>query len=283
MRCVPAAERRRTGRRRYTGADAIQAAFRGATEVPLDVMRACQAGLVNAIDGRARRAIRAAGSDVAVAIELLTAATRAAALNVRVNLTSIRETGYVDGVRAEVERLEGSAAVLAADGTRHSFSRLTERQNRDVDREIPPALIARKQFEVSDVSTVDVDSTVTASHCQMVRLNAGHQASLPARGSACEVRRASRVPKTAPAAESSPGTDSASSTAEPTRYTAFRISTTTISLISVFIAASLEADLKVRPTCGSQATCGSPDLVKGGPSGPPFTGSDAGAVPNACA
>ena len=94
--------------------DAIEAAFRGAAEVPLDVMRACQAGLVNAIEV-AKAGNPAAGSDVAVAIELLTAATRAAALNVRVNLTSIRETGYVDGVRAEVERLEGSAAVLAAD------------------------------------------------------------------------------------------------------------------------------------------------------------------------
>lgn len=93
---------------------AIEAALRGAAEVPLDVMRACQAGLVNAIDV-AKCGNPAAGSDVAVAVELLTAATRSAALNVRVNLKSIREVGYADGARAEVERLEASAAELASD------------------------------------------------------------------------------------------------------------------------------------------------------------------------
>jgi formiminotetrahydrofolate cyclodeaminase len=93
---------------------AIEAALRGAAEVPLDVMRACQAGLVSAIDV-ATSGNPAAGSDVAVAIELLMAATRSASLNVRENLKSIREVGYVDGVGAEVERLEASAAELAKD------------------------------------------------------------------------------------------------------------------------------------------------------------------------
>ncbi len=93
---------------------AIEAALRGAAEVPLDVMRACQAGLVSAIDV-AKSGNPAAGSDVAVAVELLMAATRSAALNVRENLKSIREVGYVDGVGAEVERLEASAVELAKD------------------------------------------------------------------------------------------------------------------------------------------------------------------------
>jgi formiminotetrahydrofolate cyclodeaminase len=97
-----------------TRRDAIEAALRGAAEVPLDVMRACQAGLVNAIEV-AKSGNPAAASDVAVAVELLTAAARSAALNVRVNLKSIREVGYVDGVRAEAERLEISAAELASD------------------------------------------------------------------------------------------------------------------------------------------------------------------------
>jgi methenyltetrahydrofolate cyclohydrolase len=97
-----------------TRRDAIEAALRGAAEVPLDVMRACQAGLVNAIDV-AKRGNPAAASDVAVGVELLTAAARSAALNVRVNLKSIREVGYVDGVRAEAERLEISTAELASD------------------------------------------------------------------------------------------------------------------------------------------------------------------------
>ena len=97
-----------------TRRDAIEAALRSAAEVPLDVMRACQAGLVKAIDV-AKSGNPAAASDVAVAVELLTAAARSAALNVRVNLKSIREVGYVDGVRAEAERLEISAAELASD------------------------------------------------------------------------------------------------------------------------------------------------------------------------
>ena len=97
-----------------TRRDAIEAALRSAAEVPLDVMRACQAGLVKAIDV-ARSGNPAAASDVAVAVELLTAAARSAALNVRVNLKSIREVGYVDGVRAEAERLEISAAELVSD------------------------------------------------------------------------------------------------------------------------------------------------------------------------
>ena len=92
--------------------DAIEAALRGAAEVPLEVMRACQAGLVNA-NAVARAGNPSAASDVGVAIELLLAASRAAALNVRVNLKSIREVGYVDGVRAETERLEAAVTELA--------------------------------------------------------------------------------------------------------------------------------------------------------------------------
>ena len=94
--------------------DGIEAALRGAAEVPLDVMRAAQAGLIGAIDV-ARCGNPAAGSDVAVAVELLTAAARSAALNVRVNQKSIREVGYVEGAGAEADRLEASAAKLATE------------------------------------------------------------------------------------------------------------------------------------------------------------------------
>jgi formiminotetrahydrofolate cyclodeaminase len=97
-----------------TRRDGIEAALRGAAEVPLDVMRAAQAGLISAIDV-ARCGNPAAGSDVAVAVELLTAAARSAALNVRVNLKSIREVGYVEGAGAEAARLEASAAELATE------------------------------------------------------------------------------------------------------------------------------------------------------------------------
>jgi formiminotetrahydrofolate cyclodeaminase len=82
--------------------------------VPLDVMRACQAGLTAAIDV-ARHGNPSASSDVGVALELLSAGLRGAALNVHANLGSIDEPGWVDGVRSEVEKLEAAAPLLAAD------------------------------------------------------------------------------------------------------------------------------------------------------------------------
>jgi formiminotetrahydrofolate cyclodeaminase len=93
---------------------AVQSALRGAAEVPLDVMRACQAGLTVAVDV-ARHGNPSAKSDVGVALALLMAALRAAALNVTVNLESIDEAGWVDGVRSEVERLEAGATLLVSD------------------------------------------------------------------------------------------------------------------------------------------------------------------------
>jgi formiminotetrahydrofolate cyclodeaminase len=93
---------------------AVQSALRGAAEVPVDVMRACQAGFTAAIDV-ARHGNPFASSDIGVGLELLGAALRGAALNVRVNLGSIDEQGWVEGVRSEVERLEAAAPVLAAD------------------------------------------------------------------------------------------------------------------------------------------------------------------------
>ena len=93
---------------------AVQGALRGAAEVPLDVMRACQAGLTAALDV-ARHGNPSAASDVGVALELLAAGLRGAALNVRANLASIDDAGWVDGMRSEVERLEAAAPLLAAD------------------------------------------------------------------------------------------------------------------------------------------------------------------------
>jgi methenyltetrahydrofolate cyclohydrolase len=91
---------------------AIEAALRGAAEVPLEVMRSCRAGLGAAVDA-ARSGNPSASSDVGVAVELLGAALRSAALNVRVNLSSLSETGYVDAVADETGRLEAAAVDLA--------------------------------------------------------------------------------------------------------------------------------------------------------------------------
>jgi methenyltetrahydrofolate cyclohydrolase len=93
---------------------AVQSALRGAAEVPLDVMRACQAGLTAAVDV-ARHGNPSAASDLGVALELLVAGLRGAALNVRANLDAIHEVGWADGARSEVERLEAAAPLLVAD------------------------------------------------------------------------------------------------------------------------------------------------------------------------
>jgi formiminotetrahydrofolate cyclodeaminase len=88
---------------------AIQDAMRGATEVPLDVMRAAHAAAREAIPV-ASNGNPSASSDVTVALELLDAAFRGAAANVQINVGSLKDAGYVAGVRGEIERLEGSMA-----------------------------------------------------------------------------------------------------------------------------------------------------------------------------
>jgi len=88
---------------------AIQEALHGATEVPLDVMRATHAAAREAAQVAAH-GNPSASSDVTVSLELLDAAFRGAAANVRINVASLKDAGYVDGVRGEVERLEASMA-----------------------------------------------------------------------------------------------------------------------------------------------------------------------------
>ena len=99
---------------------AIEAALRGAAEVPLEVMRACRAGLTAAVDV-ARAGNPSASSDVGVSVELLKAALHSAALNVGVNLSSLSDSTYVDAVTAETATLENSAAALAT-ATRSALS-----------------------------------------------------------------------------------------------------------------------------------------------------------------
>ena len=90
----------------------IEAALRGAAEVPLEVMRACRAGLTAAVDV-ARAGNPSASSDIGVSVELLKAALHSAALNVGVNLSSLSDSNYVDAVTTETATLENSAAALA--------------------------------------------------------------------------------------------------------------------------------------------------------------------------
>ena len=88
---------------------AIQAALRGATEIPLETLRACADALTHS------RAVadygnQSAASDVGVAIGLLKAAAEGAAANVRINLTGLKDEAFKGATEAETTRLLAAAA-----------------------------------------------------------------------------------------------------------------------------------------------------------------------------
>jgi formiminotetrahydrofolate cyclodeaminase len=91
---------------------AIQQALRGATEVPLGVMRLSTAALDLAV-AIAAHGHRAAASDVGVAVALLRAGLRGARLNVEINIGSISDVEYTGTVAAEAARLSDGASRAA--------------------------------------------------------------------------------------------------------------------------------------------------------------------------
>ena len=94
--------------------DAIQRALRAATDVPLGVVRLSAAALEQA-KTVAAHGHRAAASDVGVAVALLGAGLRGARLNIEINVGSVSDPIYVDGVKAETVRLSDTAGRLADD------------------------------------------------------------------------------------------------------------------------------------------------------------------------
>jgi formiminotetrahydrofolate cyclodeaminase len=92
---------------------AIRGAMREATDTPLETLRLCQ----QALEGGcivAEKGAPAAGTDVAVGIELLAAVARGAALNVEVNLPAVKDEAYAAATREETNALRGSADAAAA-------------------------------------------------------------------------------------------------------------------------------------------------------------------------
>lgn len=88
---------------------AIQAALRGATEVPLETLRACVDALTRAgaVDQYGNPS---AASDVGVAIGLLKAAAAGAAANVRINLAGLKDEAFKAATDAETTRLWDASA-----------------------------------------------------------------------------------------------------------------------------------------------------------------------------
>ena len=94
--------------RKASRKEAIQAATKEATEVPLDIMRACRDALRHAVIV-ARNGNRNATSDVGVAVELLLTGVKGAGLNVDINLEALADKDYVERVRWERQDLESTA------------------------------------------------------------------------------------------------------------------------------------------------------------------------------
>ena len=94
---------------------ALDSALRGATEIPLDIMRACQRALREA-SAVAAHCTRSTRGDVAVAIELLNAAVRGAGRTIDANLESLRDAEYAARVRSERRRLESESAADVEQG-----------------------------------------------------------------------------------------------------------------------------------------------------------------------
>ena len=89
---------------------AIQSALRGATEIPLETLRACADALEHA-RVVADYGNRSAESDVGVAMGLLKAAAAGAAANVRINLGGLTDEGFKSATEAETARLLAPAAL----------------------------------------------------------------------------------------------------------------------------------------------------------------------------
>jgi formiminotetrahydrofolate cyclodeaminase len=90
---------------------AIDAAMRTATEAPLATMRACHRAMQET-PTIVEHGAQAASSDVVVAIELLTAAARGAALNVDTNIVDMKDADYVGRVTQERRNLEQAIDAL---------------------------------------------------------------------------------------------------------------------------------------------------------------------------
>ena len=96
---------------------AIQLALRGATEVPLSIMRLCSSALYEATEVAAH-ARRSTVGDIAVAMALLRAGAEGARLTIDANLGAIKDAAYVTTVREEFQTMADRAEMAAAEAER---------------------------------------------------------------------------------------------------------------------------------------------------------------------
>ena len=93
---------------------ALESAMRNATDVPLEIMKACRRALRHA-PIVAAHSIRSTHGDVAVAIELLRAAVRSTGVTIDANLAMLKDPEYVRLVKEERQRLDTESGADAED------------------------------------------------------------------------------------------------------------------------------------------------------------------------
>ena len=93
--------------------EAIQAAMKGAARSPFEIMKASREALDLAM-AVAERGNQNSITDAGVAALLAGAAVKGAALNVKINLSSIKDEAYVSKMASDVERMEAEAGKLAS-------------------------------------------------------------------------------------------------------------------------------------------------------------------------
>ncbi len=94
--------------------EAMQSAYRTATEVPLETMERCVEALELA-ETAVKKGNRGAVTDAAVAVLLAEAAIRGASLNCRVNLASIRDESFRTDAEARLAGLLRRAGAVGHD------------------------------------------------------------------------------------------------------------------------------------------------------------------------
>ncbi len=102
---------RATDEEKAARTEAVQAALKGATEVPQQIAEACAAGM-KLCRPMAEIGNKNAVSDAGVAVLMAEAGLRSAALNVLINLGTIKDADFVAAERARLDKvLEGSGAI----------------------------------------------------------------------------------------------------------------------------------------------------------------------------
>ena len=93
--------------------DAIQAALKSATEVPLACARACAEGVTLAREAAEKGNVQVI-SDAGVAAAAAEAGLKSAALNVFINIPSIEDKTFAEGAHKEIDRLMTVSGLDAA-------------------------------------------------------------------------------------------------------------------------------------------------------------------------